>query len=70
MTTKLIPSPLTAERLGIAPQTLRLWRMQGRGPRYVRLSVGRVAYDEREIERWLAARTFGSTAEESARDVA
>lgn len=63
---QLIPSPKAAEILGIAPQTLRLWRHLGRGPRYVRLSPSRVAYDERELARFVEARSFGSTSEESA----
>ena len=53
--------------LGVKPQTLRKWRLQGRGPRYIRLGgpTGRVAYRRSDIDSWLDARTFESTAAET-----
>jgi predicted DNA-binding transcriptional regulator AlpA len=64
----LLSSPEAARYLGIAPQTLRKWRLQGKGPRYVRLGDSprsRVMYRLADLEVWLAHRTYGSTAEET-----
>ena len=64
-----VSSNRAAEILGVEKNTLRAWRMQGRGPRYVKLTPGprgRVVYLTTEVERWLAARTYGSTVEEAA----
>jgi predicted DNA-binding transcriptional regulator AlpA len=65
----LLLSADAAAMLGIKPQTLRKWRLTGTGPRYVRLGgpLGRVAYRQSEIDAWLSARTFASTADETVR---
>ncbi len=44
-----------AERLLISEATLAKWRMRCIGPRFVRLSGGRVAYEEAELDRYIAA---------------
>lgn len=54
-----------AARLRVAPQTLRLWRYQGIGPRYVKPSRIRCLYAEPDLESFLRERTFSSTAEET-----
>jgi hypothetical protein len=48
-------------------QTLRKWRMRGGGPPYVRIGGvrGRVGYVWRDLQGWLAARTFESTSAET-----
>jgi len=64
----LLTSPETARYLGIKPQTLRKWRLTGHGPPYVRLGDSprsRVAYKLSDLEAWVAARTFESTAAET-----
>ncbi len=58
-----------AARLEVMPQTLRVWRHLGRGPRFIRLGnngFGRVRYRLADLEDYLAQRTFQSTAEERA----
>ncbi len=69
MTANTLTSTETATRLSIRPGTLRLWRMTGKGPAYVRLGGprGRAVYLEEDIEGFLQARRFNSTAEETAR---
>jgi len=65
---QLLTSIQTAEHIGVKPQTLRLWRHQGKGPQYIRLgdtSKARVGYSESDILDWLNARRFSSTSEES-----
>lgn len=67
-TPTLLTSPNAARLLGVKPQTLRKWRYQGRGPRFVRLGTGRqspAAYRLADLEAWLEARSFQSTAEET-----
>ena len=62
---RLIRPPQLADALGITPGTLAKMRLSGRGPKFCR--VGRaIAYDPREVERWLCERTFRSTAEATA----
>ena len=66
--TQLLSSVQTAQLLGVKPQTLRLWRLQGKGPRYIRLGdspKAKVGYSESDILDWLNARRFSSTSEES-----
>jgi len=56
-----------AATLGLKEQTLRIWRLKGIGPKYVRFGgpKGRVGYREEDIEEWLRANTFQSTSEET-----
>jgi Helix-turn-helix domain len=51
----------TSAYLRVARQTLAKWRSQG-GPRFVRIG-GRIFYDSADLETFIAARKFGSTAE-------
>lgn len=56
--------------LGLRPQTLRRWRVQGGGPAYLRLGDGpsaRCVYRADALEAWIAAHTVMSTAEAFAR---
>jgi hypothetical protein len=51
----------------IKPQTARLERKRGGGPRFIRTGnpiTGRVLYRLSDVEEWLKARTYSSTAEE------
>ena len=64
----LLTTSEAAKALGVQAQTLRLWRLSGKGPAYVRLGSGKFAracYKPEELERWIAARTFTSTAHET-----
>ena len=50
-----LTTPQLAERIGLSPITLEIWRSRGSGPPYIR--IGRaIRYDLREVERWLASR--------------
>lgn len=64
----LVPSAEAARFLGVQRQTLRKWRLTGRGPPYIRLggTFGRVAYRPADLEQWVVARRFASTAAEAA----
>lgn len=51
-----------AERLGFALSTLANWRVQGYGPRYIKISR-KVLYPESEIEKFWSKCLRSSTAE-------
>ncbi len=55
----MTPNALAA-RLGITPGILARWRVQGRGPRFIRVG-GRVRYREEAVRTWLAEREYSST---------
>ena len=68
-----VSSPKAAAIISVKPAVLRKWRMEGKGPRYIRLGKGkkaRVIYSVDEINRWLAEHTFTSTSEEATRETA
>ena len=65
----LIPSRKAAEMLGIAPQTLRAWRMRGCSPEYVRMA-NHVYYRRSVIDAFIDVNTHANTSEEVAREAA
>jgi hypothetical protein len=56
----------TAIHVNLAPRTLQRGRVDGSGPRYIRLSRGRIGYRGSDIARWLEANTHRSVADEIA----
>ena len=61
----LLPAPEAATRLGVRTQTLARWRVEGRGPRFIK--VGRaVRYRESDLERWIEERLRESTSQGTA----
>lgn len=55
-----------ADLLRLSRRTLERWRLEGNGPRYIKLGVGkrsRVVYREIEIEAWVNSSSYGSTSE-------
>ena len=59
---KLLTNAATAEFLGLKPNTLEIWRIQGRGPAFRK--IGRaVRYVETDVLAWLDAQTCNSTSE-------
>ena len=51
-----------SDYLRLARQTLARWRCYGIGPPFVRIG-GRIFYDPADLDAFIAARKFGSTAE-------
>jgi predicted site-specific integrase-resolvase len=50
----LTPEEL-AERVGVKPCTLAMWRVRGTGPRFIKFGTSqqaRVRYSEAEVEAW------------------
>lgn len=54
----VVSSAEAAQMLGISPRTLANWRVQGRGPAYVRIGKNRspVLYRVGDVESWLESR--------------
>ena len=58
----LLTTEQVADHLGVAPITLRKWRLEGYGPRFVRCGSN-VRYSAQDIATWIAANTVASTSE-------
>jgi len=47
--------------LGLNPQTVKLWRLRGTGPKFVKLGAQRVRYRRGDVLSWLKQRTRART---------
>jgi predicted DNA-binding transcriptional regulator AlpA len=54
---ELLPTPKTADWLGVSTEWLEIGRSKGYGPPFVRLSPSRVRYRRSDVWRWLDERT-------------
>jgi predicted DNA-binding transcriptional regulator AlpA len=52
-----------ANLLSLSERSLERLRCEGGGPKYVRLSRGRIAYREEDLREWIARRVVGSTSQ-------
>ena len=72
METSTLPRLLNTEAagkiLGLTVRAMEERRRRGDGPPFVRLGATSVRYSVLVLERWIAKRTYPSTAEESAPD--
>lgn len=66
--TRLLDPQEASTCLRVAKQTLARWRCHGQGPRFVRLG-GRIFYDVADLDAFIAANKFHSTAEADQADV-
>lgn len=63
-TVKVLNNDEAAARIGVSPNTLKLWRHQGKGPPFIKFGTSKqsgVGYDPADIDAWKAARKFAST---------
>lgn len=51
----LLDTPQAAEYLSVAPHTLAVWRMKGKGPRYVRLNSVAIRYKITDLDAYIEA---------------
>lgn len=58
----LLSSDETAPAIGVTPATLRVWRCQGKGPRYFKIG-NLVRYSLDDINAWLDEQSRSSTPE-------
>ena len=61
-TSRLLTTDEAATFLSLKRKTLENWRVAGGGPQFIRAG-GRIAYDPRDIEAWIAARRVSNTSE-------
>jgi predicted DNA-binding transcriptional regulator AlpA len=55
-TEQLLDTEAVARWVGVAPQTLRLWRVQGEGPKAIRIGRRAVRYVPADVRAWLRDR--------------
>ncbi len=67
MIEEMLTGPEAAKAINLNPFTLARWRMQGKGPKYIRLGgrKGRTRYRRSDVEAWLEAHSATSTAQET-----
>lgn len=66
---KLLTNQQTADMLGVKRNTLEIWRLHGKGPRFRKLGAGKqapVRYVEDDVVAWLDGQSFASTSAYSA----
>jgi predicted site-specific integrase-resolvase len=62
MTIKLLTTDQAAEILNVKTATLRVWRMQGKGPRFRKIGA-LVRYAEADLAAFIDAQTRSSTSQ-------
>lgn len=64
---KLLSTAEAAAIIGLRPQTLRVMRCNGSGPRFVRLGKkhARAMYRREDLQEWIEARIYRNTSEET-----
>jgi hypothetical protein len=60
LTTREAAAYLAGDGKPFAVNTLEIWRLKGRGPRYLKLGKF-VRYEQADLDEWLAERKFNST---------
>jgi predicted DNA-binding transcriptional regulator AlpA len=59
---RLVAERDASELLGVSVRTLQIWRLQGNGPRFVKLGRA-VRYDGRDLDEYIEAGRRRSTSE-------
>ena len=62
-TTPLMTEAQAAAFLSLTRRALQAWRVQGRGPQYVKISARAVRYRPEDLERWVETRLRSSTSD-------
>lgn len=64
---KLLSNAEAAQRIGVQPNTLEIWRTRGKGPQFIKLDPNSlrspIRYRESDIETWLEVRTCTNTSQ-------
>jgi predicted DNA-binding transcriptional regulator AlpA len=62
---QLLNNDETADMLNVSRRTLPVWRVQGKGPKFIK--IGKlVRYERTEIEAWILANTHANTSRQGA----
>jgi excisionase family DNA binding protein len=59
---QLIDQTALCRMLGVTTKTVEMWRVRGRGPRFVKVG-SLVRYRKADIQAWLTSRTASSTSQ-------
>jgi predicted DNA-binding transcriptional regulator AlpA len=62
---RLLTQREAALALSLSTRSMERMRCAGGGPKFVRLSRGRIAYRETDLEEWTAKRVVSSTSEDA-----
>jgi Helix-turn-helix domain len=62
MSSDMLTTAEAAAYLSLAPHTLNVWRITGRGPAFVKIGR-RIAYRKAALDEFITARTFSSTSQ-------
>lgn len=58
-------TPTSAAYIGMKPGTMEVWRVSGRGPRYIKYGRnGAVRYRKSDLDAWIAEQTRQHTSQE------
>ena len=60
---KLINEYEAADFIGHSVRTLQKWRVNGGGPRYIRISSRSIRYRRKDLIEWIEARSCSHTSE-------
>ncbi len=63
MQTDFVDTRQAAEKLGLKKNTLDIWRIQGKGPRFTRFGRA-IRYRLSDLEDFIAANTYTHTSED------
>ena len=63
----LVTEAEAAQLLRLSTRTLQRLRLEGGGPRFIKLTARRLAYAVSDLESWINTRVFSSTAAKTAR---
>ena len=62
---QLLNNDETADMLNVSRRTLPVWRVQGKGPKFIK--IGKlVRYERTEIDAWILANTHANTSRQGA----
>lgn len=58
MNTRLLDTKELSKMLGVTTNTLQIWRHQGKGPKYIRLTRRAVKYQEQDVLNWIESKAI------------
>jgi hypothetical protein len=67
MNTEYLLPAAVAKIFNVSLRTLKRWRLEGRGPAYIRVTRKQLVYPKSAVDEFCAARTFAHRADELAR---
>ena len=59
----LLTETEAAKLIGFSIRTVQKWRMQGRGPKFVKVSSRAIRYRREDVDAWIESRLRSSTSD-------